>query len=374
MIALALVGVFAASTYHRYKNDNISFIVDQPITVAISCQWPDLGHLPSSRWSEIANIFRANKQVETLPDLLHHVGNGFSTAMPDDPDNIARRMLLTGLLDGTLTAQYKPKTPWLFRGIDNRPHVSQGLNPGVEGHPSQILAEFAVLGVPSSRVVRSGTASASIAELVRSLQEDFHLEGQIEWKAIAMARYAPSKAGWINRWGQEFDFDKIVINLLRRAPADGSCRGTHLLQALATIWRVDALTSILSESSRDAIRHRLSATIEQLRTSQRPEGYWTPDWPASHPNRSDYLRDHLLFSDDQIALVTGHHLEWLDMVDDGFALPEAMHQAAVRWCVRSLERVTAHSVAENFCAYSHCFRAMTRHFSPETSSGERGLQ
>ncbi len=371
LVIAVILAVFAC---YRWSNKNNTFVLEQPIAVAISCRCPDVGHPASARSSEIANKFRCDEHVETLPDLLHHLGNGFSVQMPDHPDDITRGMLLTGLLDATLPTQYKPKTPWLFRGIDGRPHVSQGIDPGVEGHPSQLLAEFAALGIRSSRVVRSGPTSASIAELIRSLQEDFHLEGQIEWKAIALARYAPSKVGWVNRWGQAFDFDTIVVNLLRRVPTDGSCRGTHILQTLATIWHVDALKPILSESSRDAIRLRLATTIGQLRASQRPEGYWAPDWSASHPNRSDYQRDRLLFSEDQIALVTGHHLEWLDMVDDDFARPDAMQRAAIEWCVRSLERVTTQDVAKNFCAYSHCYRAMTRHSSPETWSGERRVQ
>jgi hypothetical protein len=367
--------VLAVLACYRWSGAKIkSFVLERPIPIALSHPCPDLGHPEPERWLKIAHKFRPDGPIKTLPDLLHHIENGFPIQMPDHPDNLTRKKLLANLLDGTLPPQYQPETAWLFRGIDDRPHMSQRVDDGAEGHPSQLLADFAALGIPSARLVRSGATSASIADLVRSLQEDFHLEGEIEWKAIALARYAPTKASWVNRWGRAFDFDAIVVNLLRRVPTEGSCRGTHILQALVVIWRVDALNPILSGSSRDAIRRRLTSTIGQLRASQRDAGYWAPDWPTPHPNRGDYSQDHLLFSEDQLALVTGHHLEWLDMLDDDLALPEATRQAAIEWCVRSLERVTAYSVAKNLCAYSHCLRAVTRDISPEAWSGERGVR
>jgi len=369
---LAVLAVLAC--YQWLDGKSNSLVLEQPIAIALSHPCPDLGSPEPERWLKLAHKFRPAEPIKTLPDLLHHIGNGFLIQMPDHSDNITRMRLLTDLLDGTLSPQYQPKTAWLFRGIDSRPHMSQRVDEGAEGHPSQLLADFAALGIRTSRIVRSGETSVSIAELVRSLKEDFHLEGEIEWKAIALARYAPTKASWVNRWGKAFDFDTIVSNLLQRMPGQGSCRGTHILQALVVIWRVDALNPILSGSSRDAIRRRLATTVVQLQTGQRDEGYWAPDWPTPHPNRSDFSQDHLLFSMDQLALVTGHHLEWLDMLDDKFALPVATHQAALGWCVRTLERVTAHSVAEYLCAYSHCFRAVTRDISPEAWSGERGVR
>jgi len=112
----------------------------------------------------------------------------------------------------------------------------------------------------------------------------------------------------------------------------------------------------------------------QLQVSQRDAGYWAPDWHTPHPNRSDFSQDHLLFTEDQLALVTGHHLEWLDMLDDSFALPEAARLAAIGWCIRTLERVTVQSISKHFCAYSHCFRAVTRSVSSATWSEERGVR
>jgi hypothetical protein len=217
-----------------------SFVREEPVAIALLEPDPNRGRPEAGWWLRLTQKFRQREPVKSLPDLMHHIGNAFSIQMPDRPDEITRSRLLTSLLDGALPPLYQPTTTWLFRGIDGRPHMSQRVDAGAEGHSGQLLTEFAALGIPSSRVVKSGAASAPIAELVRSLREDFHLEGEIEWKTIALARYAPTKGRWVNRWGKAFDFDAITGNRLRRSPGEGSCCGLHVLQALVVIWRVDA--------------------------------------------------------------------------------------------------------------------------------------
>jgi len=363
----------AALLYYSWSTATArALVLEKPIAIPLLQPFPDLGGSPPERWTRLAGKFRPDQPMASLPDLLHHLGNGYPAQMPEHPDNVTRKMLLGDLLDGTLPDRYQPKTDWLFRGIDDRAHMSQRVDGGAEGHPSQMLAEFAALGVPSSRVVRSGASSASIAELVRSLREDFHLVGEIEWKAMALARYAPTKEPWVNRWGRSFDFDAIVASLLSRSPGQGSCNGIHVLQALAIIRRVDAIRPILSGSSRDAIRDRLAATISTLRAGQRPGGYWAPDWTTTHPNSDDYSQDLLMFTQDEMALVTGHHLEWIDLLGEDLAHDLEFRQAAVDWCTRSLEDASPASIARSFCAYSHCFRAATRDSTVRSWYSKRG--
>lgn len=347
-------------------------IVEEPIDVPTIKSHLVLKEMDPEKWRLTVAKFRHEQPFTVLADLLHHLGNGIPFREGDHSVKSPREILLEDFLDGNLTEVYQPKTPWLFRGVDGRPHVVQGSEPAAEAHPSQLLAEFASYGVPTSRTIQCGSTSSYVSDLIRSLRDDFHLEGEIEWKAIAMARYAPSPRSWSNRWGKSFNFDMIVNKLLQRPTLTGSCRGTHALQALAIIRRVDLSTPILTQSSRAAIIDHLRLTIKQLQSSQRPTGYWAPDWPSSHPNTNDYSRDALLFTEGDLALVTGHHLEWLDLLDEELYLPHHVYQKAVLWCSQLLERTSDKTIYSDFCSYSHCFRAVRRNVSAETLLSEMG--
>ena len=360
IITLILVSSVVFILSFRKKTTVVACVQNRPVAIA-PIFVPD-GNLASlsERWFDLSRKMRHDRPFLKLADLLHHVGNGLLVRISDSQATAEHRTLLSELLEGNLSTPYIPTTPWMFRGIDGRPHVCQGGDPGADAHPSQLLSELAAFDIPSSQIVRSGSDQARVMDLVESLREDFHLEGEIEWKAMAVARYAPTNSQWVNRWGHTFDFDLITSALLNKSLTDCSCRGTHVLQAIVVLSRVDASVPILSQASRDSISDRIKDTIKRLQLSQRPSGYWAPDWASPHPNRLDYERDHLLFTTEDFALATGHHLEWIDLLDSRFPFPEATRRAAIAWCGRLLEHTDTETIANNFCAYSHCFRALTR--------------
>ena len=312
---------------------------------------------------EDAHKFRPDGPIKTLPDLLHHIENGFPIQMPDHPDNLARKKLLTHLLDGTLPPQYQPETAWLFRGIDDRPHMSQRVNDGAEGHPSQLLADFAALGIPSAHLVRSGATSASIAELVRSLQEDFHLEGEIEWKAIALARYRRRRRAGSTAGGERSTSTRSCQPAATRArrrvvPRHSHPPGPrrHLACGRAQPDPVRIITRCHPPSSDEHDRAVAGKPANA--------GYWAPDWPTPHPNRGDYSQDQLLFGG-STRLGDGSPL--------GMARPVGRRPSSARGnspsrhrVVRSLADSSSRRIpSPRILAYSHCLRAVTRDISPE---------
>ncbi len=345
------------SAYFVGKASPVEVLVN-PVVVKPLRANPSLSRLPAG-WQRVAAKFRPDRPADSLAEMLHHVENRTPVGAFDDGNRI-REELADSFLKGRPHAKYPVESSWLYRDQDGRPRIARYAVGEVEAHPSQILATFAALDVPSNRVVRSGTTSATLAELIEALRDDFNLDGEVEWKTMALLRYAPTRQSWVNRWGRSFDFDQVAAMLLQLAAGEGSCHGTHVLQTLAVLLRVDATVPVVSPNTREMIRRYLLDVVGRLEAGQRPTGYWAPDWATPHPNRDDYRVDSTLFPRYRLAMVSGHHLEWLDLLDGDISIDATHREAAVRWCIQELNRVTPDEIRQHFCPYSHCFRVATR--------------
>ena len=198
-----------------------------------------VGGLSADRWAAIERKFYPNRMIPDVSYLLHHILNwGVDARFTIDTSAVSGRTMLEILTDGRADPLYGPKAPLLYRAHDGRPRLARFGEPGSEGHPYQVLATFAALGLPSSQRIQSGTNSTTIAQLLEAVRSDFHLQGEIEWTTICLACYAPARRSWTNRWGRTFDFDIIANQFLTRPPGEGACAGTHTLYALTMLLRV----------------------------------------------------------------------------------------------------------------------------------------
>lgn len=315
-------------------------------------------------WVNAAAKFRPTGKPLQVSEALHYIENEFPNHQ-DRPRQGRYHPMVSTLLDGQATGSLPFAVPWLYRDHLGRAQVSRSNALEGEGHAAQILATLATLGVPLDQVVRAGGCSATVAELVQTLREDFHLDGEVEWKVMALARYAPTAGRWTNRWGQSFSFDEVIEQTLNRRGGALSCHGTHVLQTLAVLVRVDRVQPLWTEPVRDRVLKHLRDVAITLRRNQRRDGAWTPDWRIAHPNSQDQDDDLQFYDATEIALVTGHHLEWLDLLTGIVDLEPATRNAAVAWCLRTTLRVSPADAARSICAYSHCFRVATRDAGPE---------
>lgn len=357
---ITVIIIFSALFILRYERiTHYPTILENPIEISPKSNSYVVSSSVITRLQNNSKKISDRKSLISVPDLLHHLSNIQAHSISNRVMTGSGYVLLQSLLDGRSVAEHPFQLSW-FRGIDGRAHFTQSIEPNAEAHPGQLLAYFASFGVPSTRTLKTGQNSAAIGEFVKSLLEDFHLEGELEWKAIALARYAPTSKSWKNRWGKTYDFDRIAGALLDRNSFSGSCRGTHVLQALAILYRVDKTKPLFSNLMRNSVRNRLISTCDRLQATQRQIGYWGPDWHTPHPNIMDYEADLEIFTRSDLALVTGHHLEWLDILPEEISFPEESHRQAVMWCLAELERSSQDEITKNFCAMSHCYRAVSR--------------
>ncbi len=251
MVGLALWNVFILREDVDQGND----ILVQP--VLINSIWEDgLNCGPTlleTEWDEIVDKFRIDLTDLSVGNLIHYLENSndlasFGKGKKTAPSTIAEMDSLASVLFGEKTAPIGfLEPPLLYFGIDGRPRIDRHGTETFEPHRDQTLATCASLGVPATRMFLSEEGGASIAKLVCSTRADFHLDGELEWTAVALARYAPTSRYWINRWGRKFTFDDVAGILLNHTYGEGTCAGSHVLYALVTLLRVNMQRNILSE-------------------------------------------------------------------------------------------------------------------------------
>ncbi len=302
-------------------------------------------------------------QSSSVGKILHQLGNA---AVAGQYGIAADQKKFLAVLAGEPAADALAiDPPLLYFDEDHRPHLDRFGDRTYEPHRDQTLATLALLGIPSHFKFRAAPAQATIADLIRIVRDDFHLDDELEWSAVALACYAPTRSPWINRWGKSFSFDDIVNRLLARPYGTGTCAGSHTLTTLAILEQVDEQVPIWGDGLRDRVDEYLAGAVQRLQDHQRTTGYWTPDWPVplADPTSERYDKD--LFGETPLVLATGHHLEWTSLLPEARSLSRPARERAAAWCAMALRNATKAQIAQDFCPYSHCYRSALLHHRPQ---------
>lgn len=173
----------------------------------------------------------------------------------------------------------------------------------------------------------------------------------VSWALPVLAMWEP-RARWQNRFGTEFDFDRLLMQHLDREEQCGACFGTHWRMGLAAALK--GAGGKVSKGVRTRANARLHAAIEEAHRAQNDSGQfeltWEAlsqddrEWPALPCGTSDLLSHH------------GHMLEWLMVAlpDDAFATQMWPHRATA-WLIHELDN-PGEEIA--YGAHSHCAHAL----------------
>jgi hypothetical protein len=224
-------------------------------------------------------------------------------------------------------------------------------------HTDDLLATLAEIGTPLEATLRMRDGDATVRDLLESALGRFHLEQlEVEWTAIAYARYVFPEPGWRNQYGQRIDVDQLVTRLVSQPPELGPCNGLHRLEALVVLARVDEQFTRLRPATRRAMLNYMEHASRQLVAAQAPEGYWTRQWPQGSA-AVDSLASHPPTPHDKL-LVTGHHLEWLALAPDEVQPPRETVIRAAQWLSRALVEMDERELSAAYGPYTHAARAL----------------
>ena len=149
-----------------------------------------------------------------------------------------------------------------------------------ESHRDYCLAVLSEQGLPVSFSIIVNGESFTLKDLVADSIANFHLgQQEIEWTALTYAMWLPPERRWVNKFGEVFSFDQLVVELMQRPLNKAVCAGSHVVQAMITLARVDREKfAILSPEVRSTLMNRLRAIVRVAEAAQASDGSWGPDW------------------------------------------------------------------------------------------------
>lgn len=239
----------------------------------------------------------------------------------------------------------------------------------IEAHCDQFLACMAQLGASLTMPMTVGADVLSLRDVLRDSVANFHLrQREIEWTAIAYASYLSSCRVWENKFGERFTFDQLADELLQRNLHRASCCGSHIVEALILLLRVnDEHTQLLTDEMRLRVRERLQELVSIALANQRDDGSWDAEWFRLNRKSDDDSFD--TFDARAAALrrllPTSHLPHWMLLLPAELKVPDVVLCRAAGWCCRQLEQSTRDDLRTHFCPLTHATSLLRHSLKPD---------
>jgi hypothetical protein len=251
-------------------------------------------------------------------------------------------------------------TPLMVRTPNGLRCTPEGGWGAQESHRDYCLAVLSERGVPASFRMVVGGKPFALKDFLADSVANFHpAQEEIEWTALAYAVWLPPGRAWTNKFGQTFSFDDLATELMGRPLGTAVCAGSHLVQAMIVMSRVDGeVCPILSPEVRGRLTGRLREVVREAEAAQAPDGSWGPDWHEKLPQGRGREPERKGWSDDSSALgkrllATSHVAEWLLLMPEELRVRDDRFERAGRWLHARLKGADPLFVRDNFCACCH---------------------
>ena len=229
-----------------------------------------------------------------------------------------------------------------------------------ESHRDFCLAVLSEQGIPASFSMTVGGKQFTFKDLLADSIANFHLEQEeIEWTALTYAMWLPPARQWENKFGDSFSFDDLATELMSRPLDEATCVGSHVVQALIMLARVDdEECAILSPDIKDRLVVHLATTVHEMEVAQAADGSWSADWYTGLLRQEDSApeaRTWSVASDslERRLVATSHLPELLMLLPDELRVADERLLRAGRWLLAQLRDVDPPFVKNNFCPCTH---------------------
>jgi hypothetical protein len=217
-----------------------------------------------------------------------------------------------------------------------------------ERHQNQLLAALGKVDAPLSTEIVLRNDKCSCGDLFESAKRNFVMGDELEWTIIAFVLHAKKSElneSWSNRFGEKYCLNDLIDELLLSEREDLACSGTHMLHALAVVLERDRHEGFLGSYRRGRARKAILDASEWLEEHQFEFGAWNFE--------SRDGRKTLQFRPLDLVSATGHHLEWISLVDSSLRPSREHVLSAVRFFVGSLKKISDSELKKTYCGISH---------------------
>jgi len=240
------------------------------------------------------------------------------------------------------------RTPYGVRVRISQTEI-QGQFSGPLGHTDDLLRACGEVGLTTEYPIYTSDGKATLGDLIGDSIAQFDINHELEWTSEALARYLAPQSFWTNRFNECFSFDDIALSLLKRAPGQGTCLGTHVPHALTCLYRISERHPFLSDYVSDRIVSYLKEVSLMVAASRQGDGWWAGRW-APATAAFDRTRETEEFTS---LISTGHHLEWIALAPPDCRPPESIIRSAIHGILKLVSRFTAYEICQCYLPLTH---------------------
>lgn len=256
-----------------------------------------------------------------------------------------------------------------------------------QAHRDQCLAVLAELGIPLSARIATPNKAIPVKDVLADALANFDPDQELEWTAAAFVLYLPPANAWTDKFGRKFDFDSLAMKLMARPFYRTSCYGSHTLNTLALLSRVDQKHRLLSYDVRTKVATLLHASAKFLENQQDASGSFPTNWyfpllreawyreligPGDHEKIAKKLNEWRWTQDGKTSIanapihVTGHHLEWMLLLPSEQRCSNSVFERGANYLLGRLSQIGESDAKISYCPVTHAVRVL-RHLDCQQS-------
>lgn len=199
--------------------------------------------------------------------------------------------------------------------------------PGLQGHQGQLMAIFALCGVPEDYPIYVSGKSYSMQDVIRREMADCKAGAELTFTLIGLAHYLPTDSTWTTPDGESWSIERLIQEELAQPVVGAACGGTHRLMGFAHALRNRRIEGKPITGQWARAEKFTQDFQDYAYRLQNRDGSMSTDWFEGRADNGDV---------DRKIQTTGHIVEWLLTITPDSELQNPRLVAATNFLLRAM--------------------------------------